>query len=49
MIKIKSCYSWYNVYIDNTLILKHIEQKDIEDIINILHKTNTKYNLDLKG
>lgn len=49
MIKIKSCYSWYNVYIDNMLILKHISIKDVQDLINTLHKTNTQYNLDLKG
>ena len=49
MIKIKSCYSWYNVYIDNLLILKHISTKDVKDIIKKLHKTNTQYNLDLRG
>ena len=49
MIKIKSCYSWYNVYIDNLLILKHISAKDVQDIIKKLHKTNTPYNLDLRG
>lgn len=49
MIKINSCYNWFNVYIDNMLILKHISSKDTNDIIKKLHKTNTPYNLDLKG
>jgi hypothetical protein len=49
MIKIKSCYSWYNVYINNTLVLKHIFQKDIDEIIRVLHETNTPYDLDLRG
>lgn len=49
MIKIYSCYSWYNVYIDNTLILHHINQKSIDDIIEALHKTNTPYYLNLKN
>ena len=49
MIIIRSCYSWYNLYNDNTMILTHLEQKDIERIIKILHKTNTPYRLNLKG
>ena len=49
MIKIKSCYNWYNFYIKNTLILKHLYQKDIDDILKKLHKTNTPYDLDLRG
>lgn len=49
MIKIKSCYNWFNVYIDNLLILKHITGNDANDIIKKLHKTNTPYSLDLRG
>ena len=49
MIKIYSCYSWYNVFNDNTLILRKLSQKDIMEIINALHKTNTPYYLNLKG
>lgn len=49
MIKIKSCYSWYNVYNDNILILKHISTNDVKDIIKKLHATNTQYELDLRG
>lgn len=49
MVVIKSCYSWYNVYVDNVLILKHKSQKEIEEIIKVLHETNTQYNLDLRG
>ena len=49
MIIIKSCYSWYNIYINNTMILTHLKQKDTTDIIKALHKTNTPYKLDLRG
>ena len=49
MIIIKSCYSWYNLYIDNTMILTHLKQNEIEDIIKTLHNTNTQYKLNLKG
>lgn len=48
MIKIKSCYNWYDVYIDNTLILHHIYQNAVDNIIKVLHETNTPYNLDLR-
>lgn len=33
MIIIKKCYSWYNVYADNVLILKHINENDKTDIL----------------
>lgn len=49
MITIKSCYSWYNVYNDNTMILTHLKQNDIKNIIKVLHKTNTQYQLNLNG
>lgn len=49
MIKIKSVYSWYNVYNNNILILKNQTQKDIDDIIKVLHKTNTPYQLDFRN
>ena len=42
---IKAVYSWYNVYIDNHLILTKI--KDVSDIIKALHETNTPYDLKL--
>lgn len=49
MIKITKPYSWYNVYINNTLILTHLTQKDINEILQQLHQTNTPYSMDLRG
>ena len=46
MIKIIYNYSWFNIYVDNTLILTHI--KNIDAIIKRLHETNTPYNLDFR-
>lgn len=48
-ILIRSCYSWYNVFVNNTLVLMHLGQKDIEDILDALHKTNTPYDMDLRN
>ena len=42
---IKAIYNWYNVYIDNRLILTKL--KDVSDIIKALHETNTPYDLKL--
>ena len=44
---IKAVYTWYNVYVDNTLLLKHLTQDDINDLIQKLHDTNTAYDLKL--
>lgn len=33
MIVIKKCYSWYNVYVNGTMILKHIGESDKADIL----------------
>lgn len=49
MIKIKSCYSWYNIFVDNTMILTHKTQKEIDEILLLLHTTNTPYDMDLRG
>ncbi len=40
---IKAVYSWYNVYIDNHLILTKL--KNINGIIQALHESNTPYDL----
>ena len=44
-VTIKAVYSWYNVYIDNRLVLTKL--KDVSDLIKALHETNTRYNLKL--
>lgn len=33
MIVIKKCFSWYNVYVNGTMILKHISESDKDDIL----------------
>lgn len=33
MIVIKKCFSWYNVYVNGTMILKHISESDKADIL----------------
>ena len=33
MIIIKKCYSWYNVYVNGTMILKHISESEKADIL----------------
>ena len=43
-ITIKKVFTWFNVYIDKTMILKNLSQNDIDDIIKTLKETNTKYN-----
>ena len=35
MITIKRCYSWFNVYVDNVLVLKHVSSDDVRDILAI--------------
>lgn len=48
-IEIRQVYTWYNVYINTTLILKNLSQKEISKILKTLHKTNTPYYLNLKN
>lgn len=43
MIEIKKIYTWYNIYVDNVLILKNLSEFDIQDIFKILKETKTKY------
>lgn len=33
MIVIKRCYTWYNVFVDNVLVLKHINKDDVDDLL----------------
>lgn len=37
-IEIRKVYSWYDVYIDHTMILHHINEEDAKDIINAIKK-----------
>lgn len=43
MIEIKKIYTWYNVYVDNVLILKNLSNFEIKDIIKVLKETKTNY------
>lgn len=45
MIKIIKCYSWYDVFIDSTMVLHHINNLDVDDIIKVCKETNTKYTI----
>lgn len=42
-ITIKAVYSWYNIYINNHLILTKL--KNVDDIIKALHESSTPYDL----
>ena len=33
MITIKRCYSWFNVYVGDVLVLKHVSSDDVLDIL----------------
>lgn len=48
-IEIRQVYTWFNVYINKTLLLKNLSQKEISKILKTLHKTNTSYYLNLKN
>ncbi len=37
-IEFKKIYSWYEVYIDNTLILHHLSTADAEELIKVCIK-----------
>lgn len=42
---VKAVYSWFNVYIDNQLILTKLKSEDVNDLIKVFHETNTPYDL----
>jgi uncharacterized FlgJ-related protein len=42
MIIIKKCFSWYDVYIDNMMILHHISEQDKIDILKAAEKSGDK-------
>lgn len=44
-IRIAKCYSWYNVFVDNRLLLKHLSSNDITELINEMHKYNIPYDM----
>lgn len=43
MIIIKRCYTWYNVFIDNHMILKHINENEKNEIEKVLIENNELY------
>lgn len=44
-ILIKAVYSWFNVYIDNHLILTHLDVNEVLDVMKVLHEQNKPYDL----
>lgn len=45
MIIIKKCYTWYNVFINNHMMLKHINEKEKNEIVEFLIKNNEPFKL----
>lgn len=43
MIIIKKCYTWYNVFINNHMILKHINEKEKNEIEKVLIENNEPF------
>lgn len=43
MIIIKKCYTWYNVFINNHMILKHINENDKNEIEKVLIENNEPF------
>lgn len=41
-IEIKAVYSWFDVYVNNTMILHHISKEDADSLINTIIKANGK-------
>lgn len=42
MITIKKVYSWYDVYVNNRMILYHITEQDKNDILKTAENTGEK-------
>lgn len=45
MIIIKKCYTWYNVFINNQMILKHISEIEKNEIETVLIENNEPYKI----
>lgn len=41
-IEIKAVYSWFDVYINYTMVLHHISRQDADSLINSIKKANEK-------
>jgi len=37
-IEIVAAYSWFDVYVNNTMVLHHINREDADSLINALRK-----------
>lgn len=35
-IDIVAVYSWFDVYVNNTMVLHHISKKDVDDLLKIV-------------
>ncbi len=41
-IEFRAVYSWFDVYINNTMVLHHISKEDADSLINSIKKANGK-------
>lgn len=41
-IEIRAVYSWFDIYINYTMVLHHISREDADSIINSIIKANGK-------
>lgn len=41
-IEIRAVYSWFDVYVNYTMVLHHISREDADDIIKAIIKANGK-------
>ena len=35
-IEIVAIYSWFDVYVNNTMVLHHISKQDVSDLVKVL-------------
>ncbi len=38
-IKIVAVYDWFEVYVNNTMVLKHVSEDDVNDIIRAIKQS----------
>lgn len=43
-IEIVAVYDWFDVYVNNTMVLKHISEKDVNDIICAIEQSERSKN-----
>lgn len=41
-IEFKAVYSWFDVYVNHTMILHHISREDADSLINSIEQANGK-------